>query len=105
MAFHALQVLLLQGVYVLLWIVAIMVGFIVMFATVLVHPHASNAAPPAIFLMFPFFWLGFMGMWVLMLVIAVVYGVKAGNGEWAEYPVLGPLARHFLKIGPGGALL
>ena len=33
-------------------------------------------------------WIGFMGMWVVMLVIAIVYGVKAGRGEWAEYPVL-----------------
>jgi len=46
-----------------------------------------------------------MGMWVVMLVVAIVYGIKAGNGEWAEYPVLGALARHFLKIGPGGSLI
>jgi len=34
-----------------------------------------------------------------------VYGIKAGNGEWAEYPVLGRLARRWLKIGPGGGAL
>jgi len=44
-----------------------------------------------------------MGMWVVMLVIAIVYGVKAGRGECAEYPVLGRRARKVLKIGPGVA--
>jgi len=37
-----------------------------------------------------------------MLVVAIVYGIKAGRGEWASYPVLGPLARRILKIGPRG---
>jgi hypothetical protein len=38
-----------------------------------------------------------------MVVIAIVYGVKAGRGEWAEYPFLGRLARRILKLRPGGA--
>jgi uncharacterized membrane protein len=33
-----------------------------------------------------------------MLVMSVVFAIKAGNGEWAEYPVLGRLARKFLKM-------
>ena len=103
--FHALQVLLLQGVYILCWIVAIVIGFAVMFSTVVMHAHSPGVPPPPLFLLFPFFWLGIMGMWVVMLVVAIVYGIKAGNGEWAEYPVLGALARHFLKIGPGGSLI
>jgi len=40
-----------------------------------------------------------------MVVVAIVYGVKAGRGEWAEYPFLGRLARRILKLGPGGAPL
>ena len=47
---------------------------------------------------------GFMGMWVVMLVIAIVYGIKAGRGEWAEYPLLGRLSRKTLKIGPNGMI-
>jgi hypothetical protein len=82
-----------------------MVGFFVMFSAVLMHPNSSSGPPPPIFLLFPFFLLGIMGMWVVMLVTAIVYGIKAGNGEWAEYPVLGALARHILKIGPGGTTL
>jgi len=45
-------------------------------------------------------WLGFMGLWAGMLAIAVVYGIRAGRGEWAEYPLLGPLSRKILKIEP-----
>jgi len=66
-------------------------------------PAKDAPSPPAFFILFPVMWIGFMGMWVVMLVIAIVYGVKAGRGEWAEYPVLGRRARKVLKIGPGGA--
>jgi hypothetical protein len=43
-----------------------------------------------------------MGFWVVMMVLAIVFGIKAGGGEWAEYPVLGRLARKVLGSGPGG---
>ena len=46
-----------------------------------------------------------MGIWVATIVIAVIYSIKAGRGEWAEYPVVGGWARRVLKIGPDGALL
>jgi hypothetical protein len=48
----------------------------------------------------PLAWLGLMGLWVGTLVIAIIYAIKAGRGEWADYPVLGKLARKMLKIGP-----
>jgi hypothetical protein len=54
-------------------------------------------------LTFPFLWLGMMGLWVVKLVIAVIYSIKAGRGEWAEYPLLGAWARRALNIEPGGA--
>ena len=41
----------------------------------------------------------------MKLLLAIIYGVKAGRGEWAEYPLLGRLARHILHIGPGGAFM
>jgi uncharacterized membrane protein len=43
-----------------------------------------------------------MGMGVMVLLTAIVYGVKAGRGEWAEYPMLGQIALKILKLGPGG---
>jgi len=53
----------------------------------------------------PMLWLDGMSIWGAMVVVAIVYGVKAGRGEWAEYPFLGRLARRILKLGPGGAPL
>jgi hypothetical protein len=49
------------------------------------------------------FWLGLTGAGVVKLVIAVVYSINAGRGEWAECPLLGALARRVLNIEPGGA--
>jgi hypothetical protein len=61
--------------------------------------------PPAFFIFFPLLWLFFMVFWVLTLVLAILYSIKAGRGEWAEYPLLGGLARRILKMGPGGTAL
>jgi hypothetical protein len=52
----------------------------------------------AMFVMFPLMWLLVIGWWAVVLVAAVVYGIKAGRGEWAAYPVLGGWARRILKI-------
>jgi uncharacterized membrane protein len=49
-------------------------------------------------IMFPIFWLLAMGGWLLVLILAIVYGIKAGRGEWAGYPVIGRLARRLLKM-------
>jgi hypothetical protein len=48
-------------------------------------------------------WLSWMGMGVVVLLAGIIYGVKAGRGEWAEYPFLGRIARNILKLGPGGS--
>lgn len=104
-SFHALQVLLLQGAYFLATMVLIVVWIAVIFSQVFQAQSGQHpvAPPPAIFLLFPLIWLFFMGCWVMMLILAILYSIKAGRGEWAEYPVLGPLARRILNIGPGGA--
>jgi len=108
-SFHALQALLLQIVSVILMMLAVVfvvLWFAISFSTLALHPPAKDAPPPvALFLVFPLVWLGVMAYWGGMLVIAMVFGIKAGRGEWAEYPLLGRLARKLLKIGPGGAFL
>jgi uncharacterized membrane protein len=106
-SFHALQALLLQALYFVLVMIMMAVFFAVIFAGIAFHQPAdhANSLPPGFIVLFPLLWLGMMGWWVFVLVVAIVYGIKAGRGEWAEYPVLGPLARRILKIGPGGALL
>ncbi|HVO79577.1 MAG TPA: DUF4870 domain-containing protein [Terriglobales bacterium] len=104
-SFHSLQALLLQLLYMVVGGVLMGGWFVIMFATVFRHSGPQNGPPPPVFFFFPLIWLGFMGLWVVMLVVAIVYGVKAGRGEWAEYPVLGAVARRILKIGPDGASL
>jgi uncharacterized Tic20 family protein len=105
-SFHALQALLLQLVHVIGMIVFVVIAMLVIFATVVssaVHQPPGHPDPPvAFFLMIPFIWLVAGGSWIVILVAAVLYGVKASRGEWAEYPVLGRWARKILKIGPGG---
>jgi uncharacterized membrane protein len=104
-SFHALQALLLQIVHVIVMVVFMIGWFVLIFSTVILHPAGKNDPPPAIFLVFPLVWLGIMGLWLVMVILAIVYGIKAGRGEWAEYPVLGSLARKMLKMGPNGEAL
>jgi uncharacterized membrane protein len=106
-SFHALQVLLLQGAHFFFTIIFVGGFFILLIAGVGLHPPSAQPAPfPAVFFfLFPVIWLGIMVCWIFFLVVAIVYGIKAGKGEWAEYPLLGRLARKILSIGPGGALL
>jgi uncharacterized membrane protein len=106
-SFHALQVLLLQALYFLLMMVVMGVFFVVVVFGIAFHQPAvhSNSLPPGFIILFPVIWLAIMGWWVFILVVAIVYGIKAGRGECAEYPLLGRLARRILRIGPGGELL
>ena len=98
-SFHALQALILQVCILALWMVGMAAFFGAMFATMpTTGGGASHAPPPAVMVLFPLFWLLAMGGWVLVLVMAIVYGVKAGRGEWASYPLLGGIARRILKL-------
>ncbi|MGC2698468.1 MAG: DUF4870 domain-containing protein [Candidatus Angelobacter sp.] len=100
-AFHALQALLLQIVQTVMMILLMGGWFIVMF--LYLSPQMTGRvhdSPPAVLLLFPLVWLGFMAMWVGTVVIAIIYAVKAGRGEWADYPLLGKLARRMLKMEP-----
>lgn len=107
--FHALQVLLFQGVCLFLTMVAMAGLFMAIglgiFSGAWSSHEGSSTPAPLFFLFFGVFWLGFVVLWVVKLVLAIVYGVKAGRGEWAEYPILGRFARHILNIGPGGAII
>jgi uncharacterized membrane protein len=106
-SFHALQALLLQGVYFFLVMILMGAIFAVVIAGFAFRQPATqhDSLPPAFVLVIPIMWLAMMGWWVFVLVVVIVYGIKAGRGEWAEYPLIGPLARKILKIGPQGAIL
>ncbi|HEY2364028.1 MAG TPA: DUF4870 domain-containing protein [Candidatus Angelobacter sp.] len=100
-SFHALQALLLQIVHTILVIVLMVLWFTTIFTTVF-HQTGGKPPdfPPVFFILFSLVWLGFMGLWVGTLIIAILYAIKAGRGEWADYPILGKLARKMLKMGP-----
>ena len=105
-SFHALQALLFQIVHLVLVIVMVIGWMITIFSTVAFSSANKNAAPPvAFFIAIPIFWLFIMAVGITTVVIAIMYCIKAGRGEWAEYPVLGRLARKILKIGPNGAVI
>jgi uncharacterized membrane protein len=99
-SFHALQALLLQIIHTIVVVVLMVLWFTTIFATVF-HQTSGKPPqfPPALLILIPLVWLCFMGLWVGTLVIAILYAIKAGRGEWADYPVLGRLARKMLKIG------
>jgi uncharacterized membrane protein len=100
-AFHALQALLLQITHVILIAVFMAGFFITMFVYLTPHmPGGGNEFPWPVAVLFVLFWLGFMTLSIGTLVIAIVYAVKAGRGEWADYPLLGGLARKILKMEP-----
>ena len=98
-SFHALQVLFLQIVYVLFSMVFMVAWFGLIFGTVFAQAGRSQGAPPPLFFLFvPLIWGFFMLAWITVLATAIVYGIKAGRGEWANYPVLGGWARRVLHI-------
>jgi uncharacterized Tic20 family protein len=103
-SFHALQALLLQIIHTIIVIVLMILWFVTIFSTVF---HQTSGRPPvltpAVFLLIPLVWLGFMTLWVGTLVIAIIYAIKAGHGEWADYPLVGRLARKMLKMEPSQA--
>ena len=106
-SFHALQALLLQIAHVIVVVVFFVGWFTLMFTTIVVQGTAKPPGQPPIvlFLIFPLLWLVLIGTWITVLIFAIMYTVKAGRGEWAEYPVLGRIARRILKIGPGGTVV
>jgi uncharacterized membrane protein len=100
-SFHSLQALLLQIAYLILMAGFMVLWFVMIFATIAHQSADKNAPPVALFVLMPIVRLGFMGMWILVLVIAIVYSIKAGRAEWANYPLIGRIARRILKMDQG----
>jgi uncharacterized Tic20 family protein len=91
--YHALQALFFQLLVVMVWaaaVIALFAGFFVALAR-----HRGTVGPAAIaapILFFVVFWGGGALSWLLNLVLGVVYGLRANNGEWAGYPGIKYLA-------------
>jgi len=89
--FHALQLLIWQAAYMALTVAGVMLLFVFMIFTLPMHPHEgkAEAAPLAFFGIFGGVWLLAMSGWLLNLILGVVFGIKANQGEWVRLPIIG----------------
>jgi uncharacterized membrane protein len=100
-SFHAMQALLWQIVVLILWMGAMFVWFGVIFSFVFSHggqPASSNVPPARMILGVGAVGLMAMAIAIANVFLAIFYGIKAGNGKWAEYPVIGRLARRIVGV-------
>jgi len=81
-----------------LWMLFAVLWFAMIFASIAQQIPHPTSPPLGLLVVFPLFWLFGMGMWVAVLVVAVLFAIRAGRGEWAEYPVIGQWVRHILHI-------
>src|ERR1700735_897275 len=100
-SFHAMQALLWQIAVLILWMGAMFVWFGVIFSFVFSHggQQASSNVPPTRMIL----GIGTVGLMAMAIAItnvflAMFYGIKASNGKWAEYPVIGKLARQTVGV-------
>jgi uncharacterized Tic20 family protein len=88
--FHSLQALIWHAIYLGLVFLFMAVFLVGMFTSLIRNPPQPHSqAPPAFIYLFPLVWLGFMGGWVVNVILGVVYAIRANRGEWATYPVYG----------------
>lgn len=101
-SFHAMQALLWQVIRVLIYMICLAGFFLLLFTVVVPHAgdHPNNQMPPNFFAGFVISWLilygGMMLTMVVDLTLSILFGIKAGRGEWAEYPLLGRWARRIV---------
>ena len=89
--FHAMQALLWQIVFSVLYFVVMAVFFAVVFSSLL-SAHGQPQADQVhigIFLTMPLIWLMAMGGFAISITLSILYCLKAMRGEWAQYPVIG----------------
>ncbi|HTV57607.1 MAG TPA: DUF4870 domain-containing protein [Verrucomicrobiae bacterium] len=98
--FHALQALLWQILLVVLWFFCFigMIAFMILLGVPGAEKLPRNDVPWPIFIVFFFFYGVIMLLVLLNLVLGIVFGIKAGRGKWADYPLLGRLARRILHM-------
>lgn len=99
-AFHALQALIWQGTYLVVAMMGVVVWLILFIGTIAMHVHAgpSGGPPFEIFILFPLIWFFFLAAWVVTLILAIVYGIRANHGEWANYPIIGRWAHRLIRV-------
>jgi len=99
--FHALQALLLQIALVILGLFTVLTWFgffIYVAATQWTPKQGAGRVPVVAILILGLFILLWMAAWAIDLLAAIIFGIKAHRGEWAEYPLIGKYARRLAGI-------
>jgi uncharacterized Tic20 family protein len=97
-AFHALQVLLWQVIYIGVGLLCVFGWIVAILSTIITQSgSASGRFPLPIVVVLPLVIVIFGGWWLTTMVLAIVYGIKANAGEWAEYPIVGGWARKLAR--------
>lgn len=97
--FHALQPLIWQGCVLILTMVFFVVFFVSMIVAIPSQPQGKSAAPPIlVVLMMGGFWLVIGGSWLLNIFLAIFFGIKANEGAWSQYPLIGRLAAKWAGV-------
>ena len=101
-SFHAMQALLWQCTLMILWMVGVGIWIVGMFVGMVAYmrtaPPGNSPPPAAFFLSFGLFWFTYAGLGVVNVIVGIVYCVRASRGEWAQYPLLGRLARRIVEV-------
>lgn len=101
-AFHAAQALLWQLCLTAFWVLVAVAWFVMIFGTIAFTGAGGGDPGPghAFYFLFILVWGGAMLAWVATLLLAILYGIKSYNGEWALYPVIGRWAQRLARA-PG----
>ena len=93
-AFHSLQALIFQAVYTV-FSVFLMFGWFIFIAIMMAGQSAehNSKAPVGIFILMGFFWLAWFVVWAINFILGIIYTIKAANGEWAGFPLIGRWVR------------
>ncbi len=90
--FHSLQVILWQVAYMVVSILVIVVFVVSILAGAAQQSHGQGA-PMWLVVAIPGIVVLSIGGWMLTIVLAIVYAMRAADGKWAEYPLVGRWAR------------
>jgi uncharacterized protein len=81
--FHSLQALIWYVTYMVIFVV----GMLIAFSTMFPPPEKGLRWPSSG--IFGFVWLWGMLGWVVNVILGIVHGIKANQGQWACYPLIG----------------
>lgn len=97
-SFHAMQALLWQIALIVIFMGGMITWIFVIFVVVVPQQGRTpdNHFPWGIFIPMMFMYLGMLVVMILNFVLSILFGIKAGRGEWAEYPLLGRWARRIV---------